>query len=188
MQNVFVYYNMVIYVSILCLFLCLFVIFIIALNSNINHTWLLATESHVIELLWTIIPVFLVSFLCLLNLENINKEISNSVSFVIKVIGQQWRWSYENLLGIEYLSNYQMDRSVVSVDTPVYMPYNNTIQILLSSVDVIHAFSLPDLGLKIDSVPGRVNHLIYNSNIVGIFNGYCSELCGVGHSFMPNHY
>nr|YP_009257645.1 cytochrome c oxidase subunit II [Aglaiogyrodactylus forficulatus]ANH20408.1 cytochrome c oxidase subunit II [Aglaiogyrodactylus forficulatus] len=185
MQNVFIYYNMVIYVSLLCLFLCFFVFFILILNSNIQSSWLLSSENHTIEIVWTLLPVILVTILCILNLDNINKDLVEKINYVVKIVGQQWRWSYENSLGLEYTSNFSMDRGVSSVDTPLYLPYGGSIQLLLSSVDVIHAFSLPDLGLKIDCIPGRINQLMYHSDCVGVFSGYCSELCGVGHSYMP---
>nr|QOI08059.1 cytochrome c oxidase subunit II [Aglaiogyrodactylus calamus] len=188
MQNVFVYYNMVVYVSLLCVFLCVFVILLIWLNSNIKNIWALPIEHHSVELLWTIVPVILVSFLCVLNLDNINKESLTGINNVIKVAGQQWRWSYEALGGHEYTSEYMMDRGVATVDKPLYIPYSSITHFLLSSADVIHAFSVPDLGLKLDCIPGRVNNIVNYIDRIGIFSGYCSELCGVGHSFMPNHY
>ena len=65
------------------------------------------------------------------------------------------------------------------------MPVNTTSRLLITSTDVIHAFALPSLGLKVDALPGRINQLFSNPSRVGGFYGQCSEICGSNHSFMP---
>lgn len=66
-----------------------------------------------------------------------------------------------------------------------FIPVRTTSRLLISSTDVIHSFSMPAMGLKVDAVPGRINQLFVNPSIVGLFFGQCSEICGSNHSFMP---
>jgi heme/copper-type cytochrome/quinol oxidase subunit 2 len=65
------------------------------------------------------------------------------------------------------------------------LPYGVFIGLLTSSVDVIHSFAMPEFGLKLDAIPGRINQFSFLINKNGMFYGQCSELCGVGHAFMP---
>lgn len=71
------------------------------------------------------------------------------------------------------------------VDKPVHIFYKNPVTFLVTSSDVIHSFSLPEIGLKIDAIPGRINQVSYYPDRLGIFVGYCTELCGAGHAYMP---
>jgi heme/copper-type cytochrome/quinol oxidase subunit 2 len=66
-----------------------------------------------------------------------------------------------------------------------YIPVNTTSRLLITSTDVIHAFAVPSLGLKVDALPGRINQLFSNPSRVGSFFGQCSEICGSNHSFIP---
>lgn len=74
---------------------------------------------------------------------------------------------------------------LLEVDKPIFCPANSFIRFLVTSADVIHSFSLPQLGIKIDAIPGRVNQICGGPFPVGIYYGQCSEICGVNHSFMP---
>lgn len=73
----------------------------------------------------------------------------------------------------------------LETDRVLIVPVNSTIRLLLSSEDVIHRFALPSLGVKMDAVPGRINQQYFSSNLVGVFYGQCSEICGANHRFMP---
>ena len=66
-----------------------------------------------------------------------------------------------------------------------FLPYNVTIRFLITSSDVIHAWTIPSLGLKIDAVPGRLNQLTTIISRPGLYFGQCSEICGANHSFIP---
>lgn len=65
------------------------------------------------------------------------------------------------------------------------VPTNSIIQILVSSADVLHAFTIPALGVKLDAVPGRNNSWSLNIKRPGVYTGQCSEICGVNHAFIP---
>lgn len=74
---------------------------------------------------------------------------------------------------------------LLASSSELFIPINTTSRILVSSSDVIHAFSIPTLGLKVDAFPGRINQLYTNPSRLGLFYGQCSEICGSNHSFMP---
>lgn len=77
------------------------------------------------------------------------------------------------------------DRRYLAVNQVLVLPVNEAIKCLVSSEDVIHSWALPQLGIKVDAIPGRVQMFVLTSNRCGIFYGQCSELCGVNHAFMP---
>ena len=65
------------------------------------------------------------------------------------------------------------------------LPLNNQIRFLVNSLDVIHSFAIPSLGIKVDAVPGRINQVRILINRPGLYYGQCSEICGVNHRFIP---
>jgi heme/copper-type cytochrome/quinol oxidase subunit 2 len=113
----------------------------------------------------------------------------------IKAIGHQWYWTYQysnDYLSFTYDSNliYENelnlgDQRLLKTDAPLYVPVYLPTRMLVTSTDVIHSFALPNFGLKIDAIPGRLNQLFLYPIREGIFFGQCSELCGAGHSQMP---
>lgn len=123
--------------------------------------------------------------------------------FTLKVEGHQWYWEYEipNLLKtadypIPITSTYSLPLSpdqtpkigvthLLEVTNRAILPTNSVIQILVSSADVLHAFTIPSLGIKVDAVPGRSNAWSINIKRPGIYIGQCSEICGVNHAFIP---
>jgi cytochrome c oxidase subunit 2 len=70
-------------------------------------------------------------------------------------------------------------------DFPLVLPKFTHIRFMITADDVIHSWSVPALGIKVDAVPGRINHAHTYIKYSGIFYGQCSELCGVNHAFMP---
>nr|AKP19675.1 cytochrome c oxidase subunit II [Gyrodactylus sp. FY-2015] len=180
-----IYYDIAAYGILLSTFLCLMVVYYIGALSNLNNSNLvISNEWDILELLWTVIPTILVFILCVLNLSFIYLDSELEAENLVKVIGRQWYWSYDDWFNGGY-DSYFSDTLTYNVDNPLVLYYNQSTRILVSSSDVIHSFSVPDLGLKMDGIPGRINHLTYLPDRVGVFVGYCSELCGVGHSFMP---
>lgn len=76
-------------------------------------------------------------------------------------------------------------RRLLEVDRRLYLPVNVPLRILVTSSDVLHSWAVPELGIKTDAVPGRINDALTLIRRPGVFYGQCSELCGVGHGFMP---
>nr|AGR27986.1 cytochrome c oxidase subunit II [Mecinus laeviceps meridionalis]AGR28022.1 cytochrome c oxidase subunit II [Mecinus laeviceps laeviceps]QHW12430.1 cytochrome oxidase subunit II [Mecinus laeviceps]AGR27987.1 cytochrome c oxidase subunit II [Mecinus laeviceps meridionalis]AGR27988.1 cytochrome c oxidase subunit II [Mecinus laeviceps meridionalis] len=152
-------------------------------------------EGQLIETIWTIIPATILILVALpsLRLLYILDEIHNPL-MTIKVIGHQWFWSYEysdysNLNFDSYMipdntyneSNFRL----LDVDSRMVIPYNSQIRVIVSSMDVIHSWTIPSLGVKIDATPGRLNQTNFNINRTSLFFGQCSEICGANHSLMP---
>lgn len=169
-----------------------FIILIIIYNKIINRYLL---QGHAIELIWTIIPIFILIFIAIPSLKilYLTDEIHNN-KLSIKAIGHQWYWTYEysDFLNIEFdsfiIPTNQLkinEFRLLDVDNRCILPFNFPIRILTTSIDVIHAWTVPALGIKIDSTPGRLNQTILIINRPGLFFGQCSEICGTNHRFIP---
>nr|YP_010809153.1 cytochrome c oxidase subunit II [Anaka burmensis]UNZ99512.1 cytochrome c oxidase subunit 2 [Anaka burmensis] len=149
-------------------------------------------EGQLIELIWTILPVFILIFIAIPSLkilylmEEINKPL-----MTIKAIGHQWYWSYEysdyNKIDFDsYMSSDNINSfRLLDTDNHLVLPFNTNIRVLLTSFDVIHSWTVPSLGLKLDCTPGRINQGMILINRPGLYFGQCSEICGSNHSFMP---
>tara|TARA_B100000929_G_scaffold237076_1_gene193797 strand:- start:1853 stop:2683 length:831 start_codon:yes stop_codon:yes gene_type:complete len=180
-------------ISILVLLLLLIVAF--RFNSSRNPTASTTTHNTLVEVLWTVIPVILLiviaipSFRLLYVSETIPKA-----DLTIKAIGNQWYWSYEypdygdivfdaNMLNDDELSDPKL--RLLETDTQIVVPINKVVKLQITSNDVLHAWTIPAFGVKMDAVPGRLNETWFKANQEGVFYGQCSELCGPKHSFMP---
>nr|YP_010326845.1 cytochrome c oxidase subunit II [Athetis thoracica]UNP54105.1 cytochrome c oxidase subunit 2 [Athetis thoracica] len=161
-------------------------------NKYINRFLL---EGQMIELIWTILPAIILIFIALpsLRLLYLLDELNNPL-ITLKSIGHQWYWSYEysdfhNIEFDSYMipSNEMTPNSfrLLDVDNRIILPMNNQIRIMVTATDVIHSWTVPSLGVKVDANPGRLNQTNFFINRPGIFYGQCSEICGANHSFMP---
>nr|QYB23336.1 cytochrome c oxidase subunit 2 [Oncocera semirubella] len=161
-------------------------------NKYINRFLL---EGQMIELIWTILPAITLIFIALpsLRLLYLLDELNNPL-ITLKSIGHQWYWSYEysDFNNIEF-DSYMIPMNEMSsnnfrlldVDNRIILPMNNQIRIMVTATDVIHSWTIPSLGVKVDANPGRLNQTNFYMNRPGIFYGQCSEICGANHSFMP---
>nr|YP_010327092.1 cytochrome c oxidase subunit II [Niphonyx segregata]UNP54366.1 cytochrome c oxidase subunit 2 [Niphonyx segregata] len=161
-------------------------------NKYINRFLL---EGQMIELIWTILPAITLIFIALpsLRLLYLLDELNNPL-ITLKSIGHQWYWSYEysDFHNIEFdsymIPSNEMNPSnfrLLDVDNRIVLPMNNQIRIMVTATDVIHSWTIPSLGVKVDANPGRLNQTNFFINRPGIFYGQCSEICGANHSFMP---
>nr|QIH95766.1 cytochrome c oxidase subunit II [Pseudolycoriella sp. XQM-2020] len=152
-------------------------------------------SGQTIEIIWTVIPAIVLMFIALpsLRLLYLLDEISIP-SITLKTIGHQWYWSYEysDFNSIEFDSYMipvnEMNNSsfrLLDVDNRTVLPMNMKIRILISAADVIHSWTIPSLGVKVDGTPGRLNQTNFIINRPGLYFGQCSEICGANHSFMP---
>nr|QTV20876.1 cytochrome c oxidase subunit II [Anoplophora horsfieldi] len=161
--------------------------------NKLSHRYLL--EGQFIEIVWTILPAVTLIFIALpsLRLIYILDEVNNPL-LTIKSIGHQWYWSYEYsdfkniefdsyMVPINSLKSYQF--RLLDVDNRTVIPFETQIRILVTAMDVIHSWTVPSLGVKIDATPGRLNQISFSINRTGLFYGQCSEICGANHSFMP---
>nr|YP_009729784.1 cytochrome c oxidase subunit II [Leptalina unicolor]QHW07575.1 cytochrome c oxidase subunit II [Leptalina unicolor] len=159
-------------------------------NKYINRFLL---EEQMIELIWTILPAITLIFIALpsLRLLYLLDELNNPL-ITLKSIGHQWYWSYEysDFSNIEFdsymIQNFKKNNfRLLDVDNRIILPMNNQIRILVTATDVIHSWTIPSLGVKVDANPGRLNQTNFFINRPGIYYGQCSEICGANHSFMP---
>nr|YP_009720748.1 cytochrome c oxidase subunit II [Athalia icar]QGL07078.1 cytochrome c oxidase subunit II [Athalia icar] len=162
------------------------------MNKMINRNML---NHQNLEMIWTISPTFLLIFIALpsIHLLYLMDEINNPL-LTIKAIGHQWYWSYEytDFMNIEF-DSYMITKNqlklnsfrLLDVDNNMILPLNTQMRLLVSSTDVIHSWTMPSLGKKIDAIPGRLNQISLNIKRPGLYFGQCSEICGANHSFMP---
>jgi len=169
-----------------------------------KRTFRYFVENQHLETLWTILPAVILISLAIPSLRLLYLQDETwKPEFTLKVEGHQWYWEYEipNLLkSVDYpipiTSTYALPISsdqapkigvthLLEVTNRAILPTNSIIQILVSSADVLHSFTIPSLGIKVDAVPGRRNAWSVNIKRPGIYIGQCSEICGVNHAFIP---
>ena len=180
-------------ISILVLSLLLYIAF--RFNSSRNHTASNTTHNTVVEILWTVIPVILLIIIAIPSFRLLYvSETIPKADLTIKAIGNQWYWSYEypdygdivfdaNMLNDDELSDPKL--RLLETDTQIVVPINKVVKLQITSNDVLHAWTIPAFGVKMDAVPGKLNETWFKANKEGIFYGQCSELCGPRHAFMP---
>nr|YP_001315144.1 cytochrome c oxidase subunit II [Perionyx excavatus]ABQ01581.1 cytochrome c oxidase subunit 2 [Perionyx excavatus]AHG94218.1 cytochrome oxidase subunit II [Perionyx excavatus] len=161
-------------------------------NKYINRYVL---EAQTIETVWTVLPALILLGLALpsLRILYITDEVSNP-TLTVKTIGHQWYWSYEytDFLNVE-MDSYMIptsdlspgDYRLLEVDNRIVIPMQMEVRMLITAADVLHSWTIPSLGVKVDAVPGRLNQIGFTVSHPGVFYGQCSEICGANHSFMP---
>lgn len=175
----------------------LLVIVMVRFNAKANPKPSLFAHNTPIEVLWTVIPVIILIGIAVPSMKLLYYEDRTAEpEMTLKVTGNQWYWSYEypdqnNIALTSYmLKDDEIDaakgqKRLLSTDNPVYLPVDTNIQLLVTAADVIHSFTVPALGFKIDAVPGRTNEGWTRITKPGVYYGQCSELCGKDHGFMP---
>jgi len=171
------------------------VVYAIVILITRKYTSRVTRDAQQIETVWTILPTITLLFLAIpsLRLLYLTDEI-NSPSVTIKAIGHQWYWRYEysDFPNIQF-DSYILPTSeltpgeyrLLEVDNRVVIPIQLEIRLLVTAADVIHSWTVPALGVKVDAIPGRLNQLGFTVSRPGVFYGQCSEICGANHSFMP---
>jgi cytochrome c oxidase subunit 2 len=139
---------------------------------------------------WTLIPVLILVALVVPSFRLLFLELDvPKADLTVKVTGKQWYWSYAypDNGKFEFDSLLAQDKQprLLGVDNEMVVPVNKIVRIQTTGADVIHSFAVPAFGIKIDSVPGRLNETWFKATKLGMFYGQCSELCGKDHAFMP---
>ena len=175
--------------------LLLLIIVMIRFNARANPTPSRTTHNTWLELAWTVLPVAILvviavpSFKILFNQLNIPPA-----DLTVKATGNQWFWSYTYPDNGNFEFNSIMVPSdklkagqlrLLTVDNEMVVPVNKVVRVQTIGSDVIHSFAVPSFGIKIDSVPGRLNETWFKAEREGVYYGQCSELCGRDHAFMP---
>ncbi len=175
-------------------------------NAKANPVPSKTTHNAFIEVVWTVVPVLLLLVIAIPSLRLLYLQRDIPVpDMTIKIIGNpSWNWTYEYPdLGVNedgsakvsftaYLKPEDEAKKdgvpyLLATDVPVIVPVNKTVKIIVTSdpEGIIHAWTIPSFGLKIDAIPGRLNEDWFKATKEGVYYGQCSELCGKDHAFMP---
>lgn len=162
--------------------------FIISLGIKLldtKFTYRLFEEEQSVELIWTLLPSFILMRLRIpaLNLLYFFDEMG-PVRISVKALGHQWYWHYDYPCG-SFDSYIKGSYRVLEADHRIFTPTSTGVRLLIRAADVLHSWTIPTMGLKADAVPGRVNKLSLFTKRPGVYYGQCREICGRNHSFMP---
>jgi len=178
------------------------IFYFLEFNNQFNSKFV---HSKELEIVWTSIPALILlilatpSFTLLYAMDEISAP-----SISLKILGHQWFWSYE----ISDLKSCQTDEKslkyvcymmvldglpktkhgyfrLLETNKRVILPTHTHLRLLVSAADVLHSWTVPSFGLKVDACPGRLNQINLFIKRIGVFYGQCSEICGVNHGFMP---
>jgi cytochrome c oxidase subunit II len=153
------------------------------------------THNSVLEIAWTAIPVLILVVIAIPSFKLLYfMDRAANPEMTLKAIGHQWYWSYEYpdngnftfdayMIADQHLQEGQL--RLLEVDNPVVLPVDTDVRFLTTATDVIHAWAVPALGVKLDAIPGRLNEAWLRIEQPGIYYGQCSELCGDYHGYMP---
>lgn len=156
-----------------------------------DHLW--------VEIAWTVIPTIILVIMAIPAIKVLrHMDDSSKADINIKVTGYQWKWRYDYLdEGIAFNSNLSTPPEqyhghakkgkwyLLEVDRPLVVPTHKKIRFLLTSNDVIHSWWVPELGVKMDAMPGSIHAAWTRIDKAGTYRGQCTELCGMNHGFMP---
>ena len=170
--------------------LVLLVMVVVKFNAKANPVPSKTTHNTLIEVAWTLIPVLILVAISIPSFRLLFQQLDiPKADLTIKATGKQWYWSYAYPDNGKFefdslLANDKKPR-LLGVDNEMVVPVNKVVRIQTTGADVIHAFAVPAFGIKIDSIPGRLNETWFKATKTGMFYGQCSELCGKDHAFMP---
>src|SRR5476651_46052 len=177
--------------------LALLVWIVVRYNQRANPVPSKTHHNTLLEVAWTLIPVIILVFIAVPSFRLLYFEAAIPTPDVtIKAIGKQWFWSYEypgsaagftfDSLGLSDVDAKKADKPrLLGVDNPIYVPVGKVVEVDIVGADVIHSWAMPQMGVKLDAVPGRINKTWFKATRTGVFYGQCSELCGARHAYMP---
>jgi cytochrome c oxidase subunit 2 len=176
--------------------LILLLICIFRFNEKANPVPSKTSHNTLIEIVWTVVPIIILVVLAIPSYRLLfYMDRTTEAEMTVKVIGNQWFWSYEYEVGDKAISFDAIatpddqikpgQHRLLETDRHVVLPVDTNIRILFTANDVIHAWTIPAFGVKLDNMPGRTNETWVRITKEGRFYGQCSELCGIDHSFMP---
>jgi cytochrome c oxidase subunit 2 len=182
---------LLIVITIITLFvLVLLTIVVVKFNAKANPVPSRTTHNTLIEVAWTLIPVLILVAIAIPSFKLLFLQLDiPKADLTIKATGKQWYWSYAypDNGKFEFDSLLAQDKKprLLGVDNEMVVPINKVVRIQTTGADVIHSFTVPAFGIKIDAIPGRLNETWFKATKLGMFYGQCSELCGKDHAFMP---
>lgn len=183
-------------VGISALVLGLIVYIVYRFNEDANPVPSRRTHNGLLEFTWTVMPALVLVVIAVPSFRLLAKQlIIPAPDLTLKVTASQWHWNYgypKSAGGFSFDSLIVDDKDlkpgqprVITADHPMVVPIGKVIEVDVTSQDVIHSFSVPSFGVKIDAVPGRLNKYWFKADREGIYYGQCSNICGIDHAFMP---
>ncbi|MGE0667303.1 MAG: cytochrome c oxidase subunit II [Sphingomonadales bacterium] len=190
--------------------LALMIYVFIRFNAKANPVPSKTTHNTAIEVVWTLVPAIIVAIIGVISVRLVyfqdappaDLAASSGVApvgkeVVLKATGNRWYWEYEYpeeeisfaSIMVEDADLKPGQPRLLTVDNHVVIPVNTVIrlQVTANPQDVLHAWTIPSFGVKVDAVPGRLNERWFRvlPGFEGRYYGQCSELCGQRHSAMP---
>ena len=169
-------------------------------NKKANPVPAKFSHNTLIEIIWTVVPVLILVVIAIFSL-GLLRDYNNmpKPDVVVKATGNQWFWTYDYPeLGVTDIESRLREDAkdiktakaagipyLLEVDNVLVVPVNRVIHVQTTGADVIHSFTIPAFGFKIDAVPGRLNNTWFKAEKIGTYYGQCSELCGKDHAYMP---
>jgi heme/copper-type cytochrome/quinol oxidase subunit 2 len=150
-----------------------------------------------LEVIWTLLPCVVLLFIAVPSFSLLYAvEDFNIIESSLKIIGNQWYWTYEfpgegfekffdSVMVAEVDLKETNGLRLLEVDNRLLLPIEKQMRLFITSTDVLHSWAVPSLGVKMDACPGRLNQVALWINRRGMYYGQCSEICGINHSFMP---
>lgn len=208
-------FTLVIITVITLFVLALLLVCIFRFSAKANPVPSRTSHNTMIEVVWTVAPILILVVIAIPSFRLLYKQLDiPEYEMTVKATGYQWYWGFEYTdegMGELYFDSYmvgdpqdaQSDEAarrdvaesrgvplkevprLLAVDYDLVVPVDTTVRLQVTAEDVIHAFAMPSMGLKIDAIPGRLNETWFRAREEGVFYGQCSELCGVNHAFMP---
>ncbi len=156
-------------------------------------------ENHVVEIIWTIIPAVILIAMAFPATKTIfAMKDTSAADMSVKITGMQWKWQYDYLdQGVQFISTLSTpedqihnkaekgENYLLEVDNPMVVPINKKVRLLITAKDVIHAWWIPEFGVKQDAIPGFIKEAWIKVDKPGVYRGQCAELCGQAHGYMP---
>jgi cytochrome c oxidase subunit 2 len=181
-------------ITLFVLGLLLWIVFRYNKRSNpVPAKW---SHNTPLEVIWTLVPVLILVVIAVFSFKLLFEYHDMPKPYMtVKATGYQWYWGYEypDQKIPEFVSNILPEDKAkaagvpykLATTQPLVVPVNQTVQILVTGADVIHAWAMPAFGVIMDAVPGRLNSTWFKVDRIGTYYGSCRELCGVDHAFMP---
>jgi cytochrome c oxidase subunit 2 len=168
-------------------------------RKSVGHQAAQFHEHHTLEIIWTIIPALILLAIAFPATKTIfAMKDTSAADMSVKVTGYQWKWEYDYLdKNVKFISNLstsqdQIDNKeekgenyLLEVDNPMVVPVGKKVRVILTASDVIHAWWVPEFGVKQDAIPGFIKETWFKADKEGTYRGQCAELCGKAHGFMP---
>jgi len=194
-------------IAIVTLFVLALLIYVVfRFNEKANPVPSKTTHNVLLEVCWTVIPVLILVVIAIPSFRLLKLQLEvPQADMTLKVTGKQWYWSYEYAqdggnFGFDSLMLDEKARAeaiaskkiaaaeaprLLAVDNEAVVPVGKIVRVQVTGADVIHKFTVPSFGIKIDAIPGRLNETWFKAEREGIYYGQCSFICGQNHAFMP---